>query len=219
MGVRYWQDKTKELRQYFIKVRERMPDDFAHFNHVKVNFLFRDPPDTDSDGLGGETIIAGYAKKLGNKERDIYGYDFEICMAAAVWKEATKKQKFRLMWHEMTHCQIDYEEDEATPARDKDGRVRTWIKPHDVLMRTFYEEVEKFGLEPGERAQIEKMLESHEKYQRVADAKAAARARRRASSQDSDEEPRKKKKKKKKRRDPADTGRGPRRRKREESDD
>ena len=89
--------------------------------------------------------IAAQSKLINKRERDLYGYDFEILFYEALWNELSRKQKMRLMFHELLHCQIDYTEDDEV-AYDKDGRVVTYITPHDIVIKTFKREIELFGI-------------------------------------------------------------------------
>jgi hypothetical protein len=164
MGVRYWQDTTGALKEMYRKVLKAENERFNHLEHVKFNFTFRDPPDEADDG--GETrIVAGRAKKLSPREHDIYGYNFEIEIAAEYWKNADEKARYRLMWHEMTHCQLEYEDDGVTPKVDKASRIKCYVVPHDISIRTFVEEARKFGLDPHERNVIRDLLAADEEYQ------------------------------------------------------
>ena len=109
---------------------------------MEILFCFRSEPDFDDDG----GIVLAKASKLGNKQRDVFGYAFMIVVAHDLWREMPKKKRLRLLWHELNHLQIMYDED-GNPETDAEGRVKTWLQKHDLIVRSFKEEIEKFGLD------------------------------------------------------------------------
>jgi len=139
MGVKYWQDTgnhIKSIADTLIKT------DFPYLGKVKINYIFREPAQKDPSSRFG--VVAGTARSIPSKEFDLYGFHFEICMAAEAWQTATPEQKRRLVWHELRHCMITLDE-EGNPITDKEERIKTSIEPHDIFLYGFRNEYEKFG--------------------------------------------------------------------------
>lgn len=112
----------------------------------RLNFLFLwklGEPDWDDEGFP----IAASARKLPVRERDIYGYDVEVKVFRDGWRKRGKKSRYRLIYHELRHVHIEVNEDFKV-LRDKDGRVKFQVVPHDVVVRTFEDEIKKFGINP-----------------------------------------------------------------------
>jgi hypothetical protein len=143
--VKFEVDRKEVIKKIFDKVIADYPDDFAFVaENAKFIFTFRDKPMRDDEG----NMIAAFAKAVSNRERDIYGTDFEICVFEELWDELTAQQKEQLVYHEMLHCRVvEDEEIEGEPAYDNDGRVIIYIEPHDVIVKTFKREIEVFGLQ------------------------------------------------------------------------
>lgn len=142
--MRYWKvdEKEYDVKEIFDAVVEKYEDDFVDIvNNCNFLFTFRDSKIYDDEGME----IAAQSKLINKRERDLYGYDFEILFYEELWNELSRKQKMRLMFHELLHCQVVYDEDDNV-ATDKDGRVVTYITPHDIVIKTFKREIELFGL-------------------------------------------------------------------------
>ena len=137
-------DDTEEIRLVFDAVINDYPDDFEFLaKYAKFQFTFREKPTYDEDGQP----IAATAMRLSNRERDLYGADFEICCHKETWDYYNEDMKERLIFHELLHCQVAHdEEDEEIPAYDNDGRVYIYCVPHDIITKTFKREIEEFGL-------------------------------------------------------------------------
>lgn len=136
---KHWADKgnqIKTLADPLIKL------DFPYLAKVKINYIFREPSPKDPGSRFG--VVAGHARSIPAKEFDLYGFHFEICMSAEVWQTATPDQKKRLTWHELRHCMFMLDE-EGQPVTDKEGRVKTYIEPHDIFLYGFRDEYERFG--------------------------------------------------------------------------
>lgn len=146
--MKYWRvdEKEYDVKDIFDAVVEKYHDDFADLvENCNFLFTFRDSKIFDDEGME----IAAQAKLISKRERDLYGYDFEILFYEELWSTLTRKQKMRLMFHELLHCQVDYDEDDNV-AVDKDGRVVTYITPHDIVVKTFQREIELFGISPAD---------------------------------------------------------------------
>ena len=139
--LKFEKDETEGLDNLFENCRAKY---FPNLIHAKINYIFRTSQKKDDEGM----FVLGEAKKLSSKDRDIYGYDFEICIYKEAWNKANRKRKERIAWHELNHLIVLHSRiDEDEPRIDKAGRVLINIKPHDVIIKTFEEELIKFGPE------------------------------------------------------------------------
>lgn len=141
-------DNKEVIKKTFDKVVEKYVDDFEFvINNARFIFTFRNKPIYDDDG----NEIAAQARKVANRERDLYGVDFEICVYEELWNELSETGKERLVYHELLHCAVEMELDEdeeetGNPAYDSEGRVSVYLVPHDIVIKTFKKEIETFGL-------------------------------------------------------------------------
>ncbi len=150
--LKFYQDPTKQLNRVFVSV---IRDHFPKLRYVNINYVFRTTPKTDDEGM---TVI-GETRKLNNRERDLYGYDFEITVHERSWEGFSKRMRERVAWHELNHCIVKWSKATGKePARDKAGRVQISLRRHDIVIKTFYEELVKFGATKWEKMQIEKIM-------------------------------------------------------------
>ncbi len=144
--VKYVLDGRGKLEKLAKKVI-RKNKEFRHLKHANMLYCYRKPARIDKDGL----VVAGQARKMPVQARDLFGVDFVIEMAWDVWKYLSKKAKYRLMWHELNHCQFVIDE-AAQPVRDRHGRIKLALERHDLVIKTFRGEVKKFGVAGHEKA-------------------------------------------------------------------
>lgn len=155
-------EQSGDVKRIFDMVVEEYPE---HFKFLTENAMFqfttRADPKYDDDGRE----IAASAQKLSNRERDLYGSDFEICIYEEYWSMLTDEQKKRLIFHELLHCEVAADEDDDTyPAYDKDDRVVIYCVPHDLIIKTFKEEIIEFGLEGDDLKVAEFLHNQYEEY-------------------------------------------------------
>lgn len=155
--MKHWKDKSGELDkyvEYWLKKKE-----FPEITEFDLNILtvFREENEWDKDS--GD-MIAAKTRCLNARDRDLFGYDFMIVFASNVWQEMNKRQKLRLVWHELYHCRVVFDED-GNAETDKDGRIKTFCAQHDLSIKTFADEIKRFGLS-GDQLAIAKFL--HEAY-------------------------------------------------------
>lgn len=144
--MKHWKDKTGEIQKYVTYWLSK-DKKFQHLNGegklaIKILCCFRD--ENEWDRSEGRAILAMTTKE-GARNRDLYGVDFRLTVAHNLWVELSKKQRARLIWHELSHMTIEYDED-GVPLRDNEGRIKLFIEPHDLVVRTFKDEVSQFGL-------------------------------------------------------------------------
>lgn len=155
-------EKSGSVERIFNEVIEEYPDEFEFLSENAVfQFTTREKPTYDEDGQE----IAATAHKLSNRERDLYGSDFEICVYLPYWDELADEQRKRLIYHELLHCWVAEDEEDATyPAYDNDGRIIIGIVPHDLVVKTFKAEIEEFGLQSGDLPLAEFFYNQYKRY-------------------------------------------------------
>lgn len=152
-ALKYEIDKTGKLEKLFEEIREQYFS--GELEGVRINYVFRTTQRRDDDGYP----ILGEASKLPNRERDLYGFDFEICVFRDTWVLAPRKEQKRIAWHELNHLVVVGQEDGGDPEYDKADRVKIGIRPHDLIIKTFKEEIEIFGPTKSELYIIKKIAE------------------------------------------------------------
>lgn len=155
-------EKSGDVERIFNKVVEDYPDEFQFITeNTMFQFTTREVATYDDEGR----TIAATASKLSNRERDLYGSDFEICVYWEYWETLDDTQKERLIYHELLHCYVELdEEDESYPKYDKDERVVIGIVPHDLVVKTFKAEIEEFGLSYDDLEIAEFFYHQYKKY-------------------------------------------------------
>lgn len=148
--LKYQKDKKGELKEVFDAVKDERFSLLCEM--AEINYVFRTTQKKDDEGR----MVLGEARKLSNRERDLYGYDFEICVHKKSWKQLNEKQKVRLAWHELNHCVVKVDR-EGVGKYDKAGRVEIGIRPHDIVLKTFMEEIEIFGPSEAEESVIKRI--------------------------------------------------------------
>ena len=152
--MKFYPDSTKSLKKTFEKVMDRYFKE-AHLDLAKIQYVFWEGEKTTGDGR----VVHGETRIPSARERDIYGYDFIISISGDYWEdEASTADKIRLTYHELKHCKIECTKStkgKIIPKRDKEGRLKVRIRPHDVNLNLFLSEVEVVGLSGGEYKYIE----------------------------------------------------------------
>lgn len=149
--LRFYNDVDQKLDRMVKRIQR---DSFPLLDNVKINCVFRTVASTDGDGY----MVLGEARKLPNRVRDLYGYDFEITIFDKVWENLDKREKERLIWHELNHCKVLTKPNTNVPLRDGAERVKISLNKHDVVIKTFIEELYKFGPTKPEKKAIEHIV-------------------------------------------------------------
>lgn len=131
---------------------------FKHLAPAKIIYTFRTTFRKDSEG----NVVIGEARKLQTRERDIYKYDFQISMHKDSWKTASSKEKERLCWHELNHL-IVKRHFNGEPKTDKAGRIQIALKKHDIVLKTFLEEIKRYGPTIDEYRTLQTIIENFSK--------------------------------------------------------
>jgi hypothetical protein len=137
---KHWRDRKGIIEEIAAPM---IAKHFTHLKGAKIIYTFRHPPKFDT---GDEKFVAGSARSIPNKERDTYGFDFELCVAHEVWKRLSPEQRRRLLFHELCHMEILIGED-MQPIMDEVGRLGTFIEPHDINIRSFKREIIRYGVD------------------------------------------------------------------------
>jgi hypothetical protein len=152
--VKFYPDSNKDLARTFKKVIDKYYKN-AHLDLAKIQYIFWEGEKTTSDGR----IVRGETRIPTPRERDIYGYDFIISISGDYWDdEASVRDKIRLAYHELRHCIVECTnstKNKVVPKRDKEGRLKVKIRPHDINLNLFLSEVETVGLSTQENQYIE----------------------------------------------------------------
>jgi len=142
--MRFYYDKSGKLEKIFKKV---MDDNYPELSLLRWVYTFRDSEKLDEEGL---PIIAS-VRKLVPRDRDIFDFDIMVEMDKEQWDAMGKSKKLKVVFHELNHTEIDWDdEDEQEPAVDKNDRIKFKLKPHDIVIKRFKEELNKYGLSEDE---------------------------------------------------------------------
>lgn len=166
--ARHHQDETGEIRKYarqIIKAAKNTHVDdlvttFWDLRRVKFLFTFRDEPRKDEE----KRFVSARVKVLSPELRDLFGKDVHIEICEPTWRQLTVRWKKRLVKHELRHVKIDWDDKhfEETGERlaktDKEGRLKVSIEPHDLVLRTFEDDIEEWGLSNVEFDLIRRLL-------------------------------------------------------------
>lgn len=116
----------------------------------------------DTEKIYEGQIVMSKVYKLSNKDRDLFDFDCRFEVDENMWNSLSKKEKYKLAFHELCHIKIECEheeedkdkdenENEGRLARvDKEGRIIFHIVPHDVILMRFKKELKKFGMDKNE---------------------------------------------------------------------
>jgi hypothetical protein len=135
----HWQDKSGKLKKVFDKVMKKY---FPELLKAEFLFAFRNNDKFDDE----EQVIIAEARKIGSKERDLYGFDFDITVHHDTWTDSKEEMKYRIAFHELSHCGLKLD-DEGVPKRDANDHLITEMIKHDIYIKSFKTEIEIFGLD------------------------------------------------------------------------
>ena len=153
--MKFHRDKSGKLDKFFKKIMNKYyKHDPIHLANILYCFWVGEK--TSREG----NIILGTARALSPRERDIFGYDFLIAVYKKHWKSAKFIDRVRLAIHEIKHCIVITEGETDVSKKDKEGRIKIKIRPHEVSLNLFLYEVKKCGLSNGERRLIKSILKA-----------------------------------------------------------
>jgi hypothetical protein len=90
-------------------------------------------------------VMLGQARKTGELERQLHGYDVIIVLNSEWWNDAevTDRQREALLFHELCHPRPVLDEDND-PKVDENGKIVWYNRKHDV--EEFRAVIQKYGL-------------------------------------------------------------------------
>lgn len=155
-------DESGSIRQIAVQVVSETP----HFLALKqLRFIYTwwvgEEPEKDPE----RSYVFGSVKKLSTRERDLYKKDVEFRVNREMWEGATMESRYRLVWHELCHVNVHTDEDFHI-VLDQDGRVSFSLVGHDVVIKTFAAELDKFGLDPGQAYPSKVVAQAYTKYRK-----------------------------------------------------
>ena len=140
---KHFQDTIGKISKIANRIIKEEPD-YAPLKHLNILFVWKEgKPSTDEDSRP----IVACATVLPKKIRDLFGFDVSVEVNEDIWTRLTSDWKYRVCWHELRHFSVEMDEETHQPIRDKDGRILVHTKSHNIVVKTFKEEIEKFGVE------------------------------------------------------------------------
>ena len=134
-------DHKKELKKYFKMCLDKWPE-FKPLKRLHFLFLWKlNEPRFDEEG----GFVVAQTRKLPVRERDVYGKDVEIEFCRQLWQDMNPKKRLRVMYHELKHICPELDEN-FNWIIDDDGRLKFKLIKHDIVVKTFKDEVDEFGL-------------------------------------------------------------------------
>src|SRR5262249_22259263 len=137
-------DDTGVLKKYGDRC---IAEDFKMLKYLKINYVWRDPPKYDQKK---NMVVSGEVRRCPNMDRDVYGVDILVIIAKRRWREMSKLEKWKLIWHELRHVQV-YVDDTMRPEVDDHDRIKIHLNLHDMDLGRFQDELTKFGANAEER--------------------------------------------------------------------
>lgn len=159
--ARHQQDATGEMWQIAKKIikadRKTVADNidittFWDLRHLKFLMTMRDEPRKDEE----KRIAAARVKVLSPELRDLFGKDIHIEVCEPIWSDLDARWRYRVIKHELRHVRITFDDEafgetgERVPKTDKEGRIKASVEPHDLVLRTFEDDISEWGLSQGE---------------------------------------------------------------------
>ncbi len=136
-GVVYWRDPSGYLK----KLAKRCIDKyFPALTYVNVLFVWKRPFRSTDDYCP----VPAFIRLLSKKDRDIFGYDVVFEVDPESFLALSRRDQRRAVYHLLRHVGVVMNED-MTPERDVYGRVQLVLEKHDLYIRSFKDEVRRFG--------------------------------------------------------------------------
>jgi len=161
--VRFWADTTGELEliaKTFIKT------EMQALRGIRFQYAWRSP----ARKKHGKPVY-GECRKCSTRERDLFSRDVLIVIAQPTWLQFNKKQKQKLIWHELYHVDVPLQ-DTLEPEVDDRGRIKFYIRKHDCNLERFYDELTRFGPDAEERTAIRRLSKIYREWKTENGAKA-----------------------------------------------
>jgi hypothetical protein len=150
MAINYRLDDQNILREYCGKVMQDHKK-FRILTQLRFIFTWR-VGEPEFDKKDGGMIIA-LVRKVPGWARDILKKDIELRVNFEQWWAMSDSRRYRLIFHELSHIKLEIDE-EFKVVLDDDERPKFHITGHDLIIKTFVEEVELFGVPPEYTRQV-----------------------------------------------------------------
>lgn len=108
---------------------------------LTIGYIFRSKFKKNSEKMP----ILATTKICSAKDHAKNGEDVEIEIAEDVWMACTREQKKRILWHELKHIVVEMDPKTKEPMYKASGRISVKLRPHDLVMASFLEEIHTFG--------------------------------------------------------------------------
>lgn len=132
---------------------------FWDLRHLKFLMTWRDEPREDEE----KRTVTARVKVLGPELRDLFGKDVQIEVCEPIWQDLSVRWRKRVIKHELRHVKITFDEEafadtgERVPKLDKQGRIKVSTVPHDLVIRTFEDDIAEWGLSQPEIDLIDRL--------------------------------------------------------------
>ena len=159
-GTIFWKDTSGVLESLGNKI---IKEKYPILQSIKVNYVWRNHREWI---IEGEYAKRATVRKYNKRDRDIFGYDVQVEVAADLWVKASDRDNYRTIDHELRHVEIPLDED-GNPKSDSVGRTRVEIMDHDVIIETFEEELEEYGISKDMIPTYKKISKAYRKYKKL----------------------------------------------------
>jgi hypothetical protein len=161
--MKHSHDKQGVIKGIADDLIKRLPD-FKNIRDAKIRvfYVWRAKPRID-DGQ----VVAARVSKLSSRWRDILHKDVEIEVCEGIWGKLNTHWRQRLVGHELHHLQVYRQEDNPEAFEvDNDGRLIVDVVPHDLVIRTFAAEVERYGFLTPELPMAAVIAKAYHRYKK-----------------------------------------------------
>jgi len=142
---KFWEIESNEFKK---ALKNLMYEKFTKFGALRIAFLFREKH-TTSKGR----IIYGSCEKVSDKNKVLNNKDYIIILSWDVWERLNYKQREALIYHELSHINID----------DEDNNLNT--VGHDLEF--FRKEYKLYGAWNIDLELLEKDLKQLDLFQKI----------------------------------------------------
>lgn len=118
--------------------KARIAEFYPHLKDLNISFLFQ-----EKARKSGDKIIAGKCSKVGDREFFLHGHDIIIEIAQDIYLGSSAEINNAVMDHELAHIGIKKDKDGLDAYDSKTGRIKLFIKKHDL--QEFTEIYERHG--------------------------------------------------------------------------
>lgn len=136
--LKFWKDRSGVLEDISLNL---ILNKYPSVEPLKINYVWRNKPEEKSDNY----IVKAMIKKYNTRDYGVFGFDVHLEVCARHWLIMSEKERVRLLDHELRHLSVRINED-GSPFKDSTGRIVVDIVPHDIVVMTFIDEIEEYGI-------------------------------------------------------------------------